>query len=382
MRLEMARELGRVRQDASRNRWIIDLRPWGRITSIPVGPESKRMKMSTREMADTVLSMIRSDVTKGATVETAIAFYLPNSRQTLEVKLANWLEYMRDLVDAGERAPSYLRELERYAAPGGHFDELLPLTLAELRPARLQRWGQGLSKKGLAAKTRRNIVGALAACLHWLYDNEELARVPKLPSVSVPTYSPAIIAPASQDEILAQIPIEKRGIFIAQVEHALRPGEARAFDVSDYSWKDRMLTVAHGMDGPSASSKRRTTKTRDVMRFEASDALAAWLEEHVKAEARLLGDRPLFLHPTTEDRWTYWAQRAEWSAAGARMGLPNVRLYEGTKHSTLTALRSAGVEMDVIQRAARHKDRRTTERYAQLGDFAVVEALKKRSPRA
>ena len=103
MRLEMARDLGRVRHDAARNRWIIDVRPWGRITSIPMGPESRRLKIRTEELANEILGMIRSDVIKGATVETALAYYLPRPRSTVAVKLANWLERMRDLVDAGER---------------------------------------------------------------------------------------------------------------------------------------------------------------------------------------------------------------------------------------------------------------------------------------
>lgn len=297
------------------------------------------------------------------------------------MKLANWLERMRDLVDAGERSPTYLRELERYAEPGGHLDELLELTIYELRPARLEAWGRNLAKKGLAPKTRRNIVGALAAFLNWLYDLEEISRVPKLPSVSVPTHSPRIIAPATQDAILAEIPEDRRGPFLALVAHALRPGEVRALNVGDYAWRDRQLTLSHAMKGLTSAAERRGTKTRDVMRFPVADELAAWLEAHVELEERVLGDRPLFLNPGTGQRWSYWALRDEWRSAGARVGVPDVRLYEGTKHSTLTALRSAGVPLDVVQRAARHKDRRTTERYAQLGDLAVVEALKKRSPR-
>lgn len=53
-------------------------------------------------------------------------------------------------------------------------------------------------------------------------------------------------------------------------------------------------------------------------------------------------------------------------------------LYEGTKHSTATALRRAGVPLDVIGRAAGHRrGSECTERYA-LADDAVVEALRRR----
>ncbi len=53
-------------------------------------------------------------------------------------------------------------------------------------------------------------------------------------------------------------------------------------------------------------------------------------------------------------------------------------LYEGTKHSTATALRKAGVPLDVIQAAAGHKSIKSTERYAQLADETVTDALKRR----
>ncbi len=59
-------------------------------------------------------------------------------------------------------------------------------------------------------------------------------------------------------------------------------------------------------------------------------------------------------------------------------GHPGVPLYEGTKHSTATAMRKAGVPLDVIQAAAGHKSIRSTERYAQLADETVQDALKRR----
>lgn len=46
-------------------------------------------------------------------------------------------------------------------------------------------------------------------------------------------------------------------------------------------------------------------------------------------------------------------------------------------HSTATALRRAGVPLDVLQRLLGHADRRSTEIYAQLADGALVEALRR-----
>ena len=116
----------------------------------------------------------------------------------------------------------------------------------------------------------------LAAFLNWLYDLEEISRVPKLPSISVPTHAPRIIAPATQDAILTEIPEDRRGPFLALVAHALRPGEVRALNVGDYAWRDRQLTLSHAMKGLTSAAERRGTKTRDVMRFPVADELAAF----------------------------------------------------------------------------------------------------------
>ncbi len=41
-------------------------------------------------------------------------------------------------------------------------------------------------------------------------------------------------------------------------------------------------------------------------------------------------------------------------------------MYEGTKHSTLTEGRRRGLPLDQLQKAAGHKDARSTESYAEL----------------
>ncbi len=90
------------------------------------------------------------------------------------------------------------------------------------------------------------------------------------------------------------------------------------------------------------------------------------------------GGRPLFVNPANGRRWIHQSLWGTWRRAAAAAGHPGVPLYEGTKHSTATALRKAGVPLDVIQAAAGHKDIRSTERYAQLADETVQDALRRR----
>ncbi len=56
-------------------------------------------------------------------------------------------------------------------------------------------------------------------------------------------------------------------------------------------------------------------------------------------------------------------------------------MYEGTKHSTATGWRSSGMDLEMIRRMLRHRDSRSTERYAKLADGALVEAFTRAQPR-
>ena len=87
----------------------------------------------------------------------------------------------------------------------------------------------------------------------------------------------------------------------------------------------------------------------------------------------------LFPNPTSrnaERRWIANALREEWNRAADEAGV-KVRMYEGTKHSAATAWRTSGMSLEMIQRMLRHRDSRSTERYAKLSDQALVVAFGK-----
>jgi integrase len=338
--------------------------------------------LTTREIAESVLESIRAAIADGATTEAAVAPFLPRSQASVEQKLEVWLEHLEGAVKRGDLSPTYLREIRRYAQPEGHFSYLHGRSVCEIRYAHIQDWISWLADRGLSAKSRSLIVGAFHALLGWLHERGDLDKLPRFPPMHVPTHRPKTISPVAQDAILDEVPEDRRGAFISMVELLIRPGEARALNVSDYSWRERTITVSSAMKGLNSSAPRRGTKEDDIRGFEVSGRLADWLERHVSQRDRLQGDRPLFVNPggkSNDKRWNYWSLIDEWRKAARTAGIPGVSLYEGTKHSTATALRRAGVPLDVIQRAAGHKDPRSTERYAQLANQAVVEALRRRN---
>ncbi len=379
-RFLVAQSFGKVRFERDRGSWLVDVRPFGRIRTLPIAGV-RPLPLSTRELADGVLAAIRAEIAGGLSAEVAVAPYLPRSSTTIGRKAEAWLAMLQRRVEAGERSPTYTASLERFAKPAGAFGFLWEISVYDLTPGDLEDWVAWLADRGVGQNTRPKIVGALRSLLGWLERRGELDRIPRFPELRKRRHVPRVISVGDQEAVLEEIPEARRGAFYAAVELLARPGEIRALDVSSYSWRDRRLTIDHAMQGPNTSAPRRGTKTGDVRILEASDRLADWLERFVPAVERLIGDRPLFLNPTgrsARGRWLAGALRQQWDRAATRAGFHGVRMYEGTKHSTATALRRDGVPLDVIRAAAGHADARSTELYAKLADQAVVEALRRR----
>lgn len=311
----------------------------------------------------------------------ALSPFLSRSAPEVQVHtwLQRWLELQRGRCEAGEISPTYLRELERWAKPGGHFSYWDGWTIWEPSYGALEDWNKALGPT-LSPKSRKNLLGAFRVFLRWLEKRKEIHRSPVFPTIKVADHAPVIISPATQRAVLGEIPEDRRGAFIGQVDLGLRPGEIRALNVGDY--RDGWLMIAAAMKGPSSKAPRRGTKEGNVRRLpvrEGSPDLAAWIERWVDPADRLQAE-PLFTNPTgrsPDKRWLSNALRLEWNRAAERAGV-RVKNYEGTKHSFATALAARGERLEHIQKVLGHKDPRSTSKYATLADQAVVETLRRR----
>ena len=369
-------EVGKVRSRRTRQgrvRWFVDLRPYGRIFSAPgVGP------LETERDAQRVLDHVQGELARGMSLEQILTTYLPKraKQHLVETRLAVWLDAKRDEASSGDRSPSYLRELERYARPDGHFSWWFGKSILEITTAGVDDWASWLRKRAIAPKTRRNVVGAFRAFLGWLHRRGEISGTPHMPWVAVDEYSPTIVSAETQDAILAAIPEAKRGIFLALARLGLRPSEARVLQVRD--WHDGWITVERAAKGPKADAPVRGTKTRRVRRLPVDEELQSWLERHLGPHKRLRGTDPLFQNPvakTTDKSWLPSALRRAWVRACKRVGV-EVGLYEGTKHAFATDAARRGVQERHIQAFLGHADVRSTRRYARLADQALVTVLR------
>lgn len=377
IRVGMAKRFGKVRQRADTGSWYVDLRPHGRISSLLVEGVGKRPL--DKPLAEMVLDWIRAEIAAGKSAQEAVDPYLARPKVTVGARAAAWLEELETRAQAGLRSPEYVRQIRRQASQDGIWGPLWDLSVHQLTRGTIDRWALSLVTKGYAPSTQRTMVAYLRAFMGWLHRNENIPTVPPFPSIEVPDHAARIISASAQDLTLEHIPEDRRGPFITVVELLVRPNEARALDVENYDRQSRVLTIAHAMKGQHVSAERRSTKEGDVRYRDVSDRLHDWIEEHVPRLRIHSGETPLFVNPLTGRRWGHDALARTWRRAAARVGYPEIRFYEGTKHSTATALRSHGVPLDVIQAAAGHKSARSTERDAQVLPPLVREALRKRT---
>lgn len=384
IRWSVARSVGRIylhkRTAAGGERWIVDLRPNGRITSIPDPVTGRPVPLSSRFFAEQVLESIRAAFVAGKTIEQACAAFMRSRSPAnmVPTRVAAWLVRRRAACAAGDIGPGYVRELERYARAPGYFPWWNDATIWEISFGTLEDWSLAMAEQGLGANTRRKVLQGLRSFLADLVRRGELERVPEFPRIPVDEYVPRTTTLEVQDQIVGAIAEDRRGAFLA-ARLGVRPGEARALEVTDYDFATGTLTIRAAMKGQSAGAPRRSTKERNVRRIIVDGELAAWIAQHVDRRSALAG-APLFVNPAARHdagRWIGSALRREWNRAAAKIGV-RVSMYEGTKHTTATEALRSGRRLEEIQHALGHRDRRSTERYARLADVARVEDLFRR----
>ena len=383
--------LGRIRRRPNGRRWEID---FGRKLRARRIYSSDGQPFETRAAAERILLRIRRLVAENMRLEDAVAHALdrPGHESGVGPHLDRWLAVKREEAEAGDRSPTYVRELGRWVRDDGHIGAWWrdkPVTRLDL--AGVREWARWLNQRRtrptrksersrrLSGKTRWNVHGALHAFMAWLAEEDPRVKLPaRWPWPARDEPAVPVISAETQDAILAAIPEARRGIFLAMALLGIRPGEAVALDVADY--RDGWLTVSRARKGERLSSPIRGTKTRKPKRLPVPDELAAWIERHHPPASRLRGGA-LFRNPNAhhrDGRWSATALRRWWGKACEQVGV-KVGIYVGTKHSMATHLLSRGVQERHIQALLGHADVRSTRRYAQLADGALVEALRRRS---
>jgi len=381
--LEMARrESGRgaIRRRKD-GRLYVDFGPKYRVFCFPLG---ERRIALTPELAEAVLKHVRDELRRERRLETILADFQPKfaPQNLVANRIERWLEVKRREARAGDRARGYVRELERWARPEGHFSWWAEKSIRDVTEGAIEDWSLWLADRRtpggrpLSAASRARVLGGFHSFLGWMYRRREIPEMPRsYPWPKVPEHEPRTLTMADQDAVLRAIPEIDRGIFLACAHLGLRPNEARALEVSDY--RNGCLVIDKKASGPNVGDPVvRGTKSGKAKTLPVSGELAAWIEAHVPRESRL-ERRRLFLLSSTGRPWSHWSLTDRWRAACRAVGVAGVSLYPGTKHSMATDALRRQVPERTLQAFLGHADPRSTRRYARLASTALVEVLRR-----
>jgi site-specific recombinase XerD len=255
----------------------------------------------------------------------------------------------------------------------------LPGPAATITTADLESYFQSLTTAGLAPKTRNRRLGTLTAFFRWMQQRELRVDNPAdlLDAATEDRALPRPVVLADRraiDQAIAAADERARLVLWLLRETGMRAGEALGLDVGDVD-----LTP-----GREALALRGTKTNQDRIVVLTPDSHPKSLRG-LRARLKELGPaphQPLFVS-SRKQRLDYDTLHYHWGQALIAAGLvdadgaPRYTLHQ-LRHTHATELLAEGVPERLVQRALGHTDPRSTQRYAQLDDAQLREALSRR----
>jgi integrase len=284
--------------------------------------------------------------------------------------------WMREVEASEDYSPNTIVRYRGYR--DGHFKWWSGKSVYEIRYDALRDWVTWLRvERKQSNKSIKNVLAAFRTFYRWLRQGRE-AEFPLLefPRLKHSTSTRSVMDLDDRAAAIAALPDEDRGIFLA-LKIGIRPSEARALTIADYDFARGVVTIRYALKGSGSGAKRGPTKTGETGDYPITGELREWIAEHVPEARRFQPDAPLFAHPRTGRPYHSNVVRQLWIEACETADVEYLPLYQAMKHTTLTALRDAGVSIDDVQALARHRDPRTTEIYDLRDDARRKRALEK-----
>jgi integrase len=334
-----------------------------------IGPRSRDgvvMPFRDTEIAGKVLASIRTAIEYGKSPLQACAELLPHGLGEVSVRFnyERFLEAKDRERRAGQLSTQRVACLRAHLTQG-RLDPLADLSIFSVTHGELCDWKDHLLKTtALSANSIRHILVDIGAFFRWLEGREEIARAPKLPTVSVPEYVAKIPPPGVVDRILAAIPWPRRGLFLCRAYMGLRPSEAGRADLADWRFGDEDSLRVHGKGG----------RGRIVP---AHPEVSRWVREHHPAQNIHDPDKPVVLFPnpwgrSTDRRWSGEAARRTIYRAMREVGV-DYKANEAMRHAfgteLATRLLDSGSQADasrLVMSLMGHTDEKTSRRYVKL----------------
>ena len=286
---------------------------------------------------------------------------LEPSRELLKPYLEKWLE-----VSARPRVePSTLLTYERYVSIY-IIPELGNKQISKLNPIEIQEFYNGLTEKGLSAKTVINIHQVLSSALKqavkWklIRQNPATADTVDLPKYSKPEMK--VFTPAQAARFMeAAIYSPHKTLFSLLLSSGMRPGEALGLKWGDVDMKKGRVHVQRALSKTSTGWALREPKTPQSRRsIPLPPTVMGDLKEHraAQVETRLkvagYADHDLIF---SDEKGEYLNPREIYRRHFRPLlrdaGLPDIRLYD-LRHTCATLLLAAGENPKVVSERLGH----------------------------
>jgi integrase len=292
--------------------------------------------------AHRLLESIRREIDAGTF---NLANYLPKEIEQFRGRtlLPKWLQ------SKGDVAPTTYREYKRYTDK--YFTPYFGmLDLRNVTAGTIEDFLSTLPSH-LSLKTKKNVSIALHNFFSYLYRREAINRIPVFPQITPPESPIECISRTDQEKALGQL--RQHPIFSFMVYHPIRPGEARALKVKDFNLEDMTVHIERAF----SLKELRSRKNKKDYYLPIASAFDISV---------LKGKLPETFVFTNQAGRPYKAEnlRRIWHRACEKAGLPHIKLYNGTRHSTATdSLRKTG-SLYKVSKLLGHSSMKMTEKYA------------------
>jgi len=336
-------------------------------------------RIESKRDAERVRYRILGDVRDGRALHDALAWYIPK-KLPANLVLQRWEMFCADkalVASTGHLDIERVRELRAYPRRG-YFAGWENTSVHELTRGALVGLIRNLRRSAerrqrpLSEKTIKNVLGDVGHFLRWLAREGVIREAPEIPfdELRLVEYQPTIPDVETALRILAEIPVLKRGAWLAKSFMGLRPSEARRLSVSDVRDQGAVIVV------PAAKSKMRRGRILEVQHpvrewFAHAEVVAKFgtLEQRFGAAA-------LFPNPETMKHWSETAERRVIEAAMRAAGVTGIRPNEMGRHFFATELANTpGIDFEKVREWLGHTAIGSTRRYGKLRAQTIAKVV-------
>ena len=284
-----------------------------------------------------------------------------------------WLRHYEDLLRMGEISPSTMREKRRLMR-----DYFLPffgeMDIRRVRAGTIEDFVAQLPDH-LSPKSRKNLVIDLRAFFGWLFQREEIQRIPPFPKIRWDR--PPIEYMPEEDwiKVLECIPEADRPLFITLRMFGLRPGEACALQWDCFNWRDRTFevrrTFSYGENGWELVERAKAGSNGIL-------PITPEFDQILKQVGK--GFQGFVFRNQRGEHYTQRQYDRIWRQACKRAGVPYRKPYQASRTSFACEGLRAGLSYEEVGSVLRHTDPRTTRFYGRIFTDHKAEVIARLSP--